>query len=79
MAIDHAMINKRIVMDVLQQSGTKAMANDTKSCYDRILLIVAYLTVRKFEGSKIYYLNNITHDASCQDLLQGFLHLLWWG
>lgn len=48
-AIEHA-TNKRLVMDNIRQTGTNAiyLANDAKSCYDRILLIVAYLTMRKF-------------------------------
>jgi hypothetical protein len=48
-AIEHA-VNKRLAMDIIRQSGTDAVyvANDAKSCYDRILLIVAYLTMRKF-------------------------------
>lgn len=48
-AIEHA-TNKRLVMDSIRQTGTKAIyiANDAKSCYDRILLITAYLTMRQF-------------------------------
>ena len=46
-AIEHA-LNKRITIDVARQSKTPAayIANDAKSCYDRILLMVAYLTMR---------------------------------
>jgi hypothetical protein len=46
-AIEHA-LNKRITIDVARQSKTPALyiANDAKSCYDRILLMVAYLTMR---------------------------------
>jgi hypothetical protein len=34
----------------MRQSGTAAIyiANDAKSCYDRIILLVAYLTMRNF-------------------------------
>jgi exonuclease III len=48
-AIDHA-TNKRFTMDILRQSGTNTIyiANDAKSCYDRIILMVAYLTMRNF-------------------------------
>jgi hypothetical protein len=48
-AMEHA-TNKRVVMDIIRQSGTNGIyiANDAKSCYDRILLIVAYLTMRRF-------------------------------
>jgi len=48
-AIAHA-TNKRITLDILRQSGTNAIyiANDAKSCYDRIILMVAYLTMRNF-------------------------------
>jgi Reverse transcriptase (RNA-dependent DNA polymerase). len=48
-AIDHA-TNKRFTLDILRQSGTNAIyiANDAKSCYDRIILMVAYLTMRNF-------------------------------
>jgi hypothetical protein len=47
-AIEHA-LNKRITIDVARQTKTPAVyiANDAKSCYDRILLIVAYLTMRQ--------------------------------
>jgi hypothetical protein len=49
-AMEHA-TNKRIVMDIIRQSGTKGIyvANNAKSCcYDRILSMVAYLTMRQF-------------------------------
>lgn len=48
-AIEHA-TNKRLVMDTLRQTRAKAVyvANDAKSFYDRILLMVAYLTMRNF-------------------------------
>lgn len=48
-AIDHA-TNKRFTLDILRQSKTNAIyiANDAKSCYDRIILMVAYLTMRNF-------------------------------
>ena len=48
-SIDHS-TNKRITMDIIRQSGTPAIyiANDAKSCYDRIILMVAYLTMRNF-------------------------------
>ena len=46
-AIEHA-LNKRLTIDIARQSKTPAVyiANDAKSCYDRILLMVAYLTMR---------------------------------
>lgn len=48
-AVEHA-TNKRVVMDIIRQSCTNGIyvANDAKSCYDKILLIVAYLTMRQF-------------------------------
>ena len=48
-AIEHA-INKRLIIDITRQTRTDAIyiANDAKSCYDRILLVVAYLTMRNF-------------------------------
>jgi len=67
-AIDHAG-NKRFTMDVIRQSGTKAIyiANDAKSCYDRIILMVAYLTMRTHgisdtvAKSTIYTILNMKH------------------
>ena len=46
-AREHA-LNKRLTIDVARQSKTPAVyiANDAKSCYDHILLMVAYLTMR---------------------------------
>ena len=46
-AIEHA-INKRITLDISRQHKSTCIyiANDAKSCYDRILLIVAYLAMR---------------------------------
>lgn len=48
-AIEHA-TNKRFTLDIIRQSGRSAIyiANDAKSCYDRIILMVAYLTMRNF-------------------------------
>lgn len=48
-AIDHA-TNKRFTLDIIRQSRSNAIyiANDAKSCYDRIILMVAYLTMRNF-------------------------------
>lgn len=48
-AIEHA-LNKRLCFDVIRQQRLEAVyiANDAKSCYDRILLIVAYITMRNF-------------------------------
>jgi len=53
-AIDHA-LNKRLVLDIIRQTKTPAIycANDAKSCYDRILLMVAYLTMRKFGSAEM--------------------------
>ena len=47
-AIEHA-LNKRLTIDIARQSKTPAVyiANVAKSCYDRILLMVAYLTIRQ--------------------------------
>ena len=47
-AIEHA-LNKRLTIDIARQSKTPAVyiANDAKSCYDRILLMIAYLTMRQ--------------------------------
>lgn len=67
-AIEHA-TNKRIVMDVVRQSGGSAIyiANDAKSCYDRITLMVAYLTMRNFgipqlvAQSTIHTIMNMKH------------------
>lgn len=67
-AIEHA-TNKRIAMDVIRQSRTNAIyiANDAKSCYDRIILMVAYLTMRNFgipalvAQSTIYTILNMKH------------------
>jgi hypothetical protein len=48
-AIEHA-TNKRFTLDIVRQSRQTAIyiANDAKSCYDRIILMVAYLTMRNF-------------------------------
>lgn len=48
-AIQHA-LNKRLVLDYIRQYRKQAVycANDARSCYDRILFIVAYLTLRIF-------------------------------
>jgi hypothetical protein len=47
-AIEHA-INKRLTLDFSRQQKITCVyiANDAKSCYDRILLMVAYLAMRK--------------------------------
>ena len=46
-AIAHA-LNKRLTIDIARQSKVPAVyiTNDAKACYDRILLMVAYLTMR---------------------------------
>jgi hypothetical protein len=48
-AIEHA-LNKRLILDHIRQFRKQAIycANDARSCYDRILFIVAYLTLRIF-------------------------------
>jgi BarA-like signal transduction histidine kinase len=48
-AIEHA-LNKHLVLDILQQTHVNVIyiANDAKACYDRIILMVAYLTMRNF-------------------------------
>ena len=46
-AIEHA-INKRLTLDISRQNKSTCIyiANDAKSCYNRILLMVAYLAMR---------------------------------
>lgn len=46
-SIQHA-FNKRCILDHIRQYRKKAIycANDARSCYDRILFLVAYLTLR---------------------------------
>ena len=46
-AIEHA-INKRLTLDISHQNKSTCIyiANDAKSCYNRILLMVAYLAMR---------------------------------
>ena len=48
-AVQHA-LNKRLVLDNIPLTKTPAVycANDAKSCYDRIILMVAYLTLRRY-------------------------------
>ena len=48
-AIEHA-VNKRLTLDISRQTKTKCIyiANDAKSCYDRILMMVTYITMRNF-------------------------------
>lgn len=48
-AVEHA-LNKRLSFDIIHQQKLQAVyiANDAKSCYDRIILMVAYLTMRNF-------------------------------
>ena len=48
-AVQHA-LNKRLVLDNIRLNKTPAIycANDAKSCYDRIIFMVAYLTMRRF-------------------------------
>mmetsp|Transcript_8494 Transcript_8494/g.16012 ORF Transcript_8494/g.16012 Transcript_8494/m.16012 type:complete len:1891 (+) Transcript_8494:4302-9974(+) len=43
-------LNKRLILDKLRQYKIPAVycANDARSCYDRILLMVAYMTLRMF-------------------------------
>jgi len=43
-------VNKRLIIDIARQTRTDAIyiANNAKSYYDRILLSVAYLTMRNF-------------------------------
>ena len=47
-SIVHA-LNKRLVFDWMRLSHTPGIyiANDAKGCYDRIILLVAYLTMRR--------------------------------
>ena len=55
-SIIHA-LNKRLVFDWMRLSHTPGIyvANDAKGCYDRIILLVAYLTMRRM---------NIPHEAA---------------
>ena len=48
-ALEHA-LNKRLILDLARQKKCNAiyLTNDAKSCYDRILLMVAYMTMRRF-------------------------------
>ena len=48
-AVQHA-LNKRLVLDNIRLNKIPAIycANDVKSCYDRIIFMVAYLTLRRF-------------------------------
>lgn len=43
-------VNKRMTLDILRQSRTPAIyiANNAKACYDRILLMIAYITLRNY-------------------------------
>jgi len=67
-ASDHS-CNKRFTMDLIRQSETATIyiANDAKSCYDRIILMVAYLTMRTHgisatvAKSTIYTILNMRH------------------
>ena len=47
-AIQHA-LNKQLVLDTIRHKKIPAVycANDAKSCYDRIIFMVAYLTMRR--------------------------------
>ena len=47
-AIEHA-LNKRLIIDVARQNKRECVyiANDAKSCYDRILMMVSYFTMVK--------------------------------
>jgi hypothetical protein len=53
-AIEHA-LNKRLIIDTTRQTKTDCVyiANDAKSCYDRILMMVAYLTMVEMGISKL--------------------------
>ena len=48
-AIEHA-INKRLTLDITRQAKMNVIyiVNDATSCYDRILLMVAYLTMQNY-------------------------------
>lgn len=67
-ASDHSCY-KCFTLDVIRQSGTAAIyiANDAKSCYDRIILMVAYLTMQTHRitetvaQSTIYMILNMKH------------------
>ena len=59
-AIEHA-LNKRLTIDIARQTKTPAVyiANDAKSCYDRILLMVAYLTMRHMGVNELAAMSSI--------------------
>ena len=52
-AVQHA-LNKRLVLDNIRLTKTPAVycANNAKSCYNRIILMVAYLTLRHYGTSE---------------------------
>jgi len=52
-AIEHT-INKRLTIDITRQAKINAIyiANDVTSCYDRILLMMTYLTMRHYGVTK---------------------------
>ena len=59
-AIEHA-INKRLTLDISRQNKSNCIyiANDAKSCYDRILLMVAYLAMRQSGVPQLAALSSI--------------------
>ena len=60
-AIEHA-LNKRLVLDIIKQRKIPSIycANDAKSCYDRIIMMVAYLTMRKFGIPRLAAMSSVT-------------------
>ena len=53
-AVQHDALNKRLVLDNIRLTKTPAIycANDAKSCYDIIIFMVAYLTLRRYGTSE---------------------------
>ena len=74
-AIEHA-INKRLTIDITRQAKIQAIyiANDATSCYDHILLMLAYLTMRHYKVSELAAQSSIatlSRDGTlCTDNLQ---------
>ena len=66
-AIEHA-INKRLTLDIARQHKAECIyiANDAKSCYDRILMMVTYLTMRNFGIPKEAALSSVETLAKMQ-------------
>ena len=66
-AIEHA-VNKRLTLDVARQYKAECIyiANDAKSCYDRILMLLIYLTMRNFGISEAAAMSSVETLATMQ-------------